>query len=144
MTASPDANSVVVAWVSSIPELEGTGVATRLPPITQWRGKKIFVTTRTVGGAPDPYTGLRAPVASIHCWSPPGEWKRANNLATVILESCFGDGSETRRVTISSSFYPADVKSVLPQREPIEILSDPMDLAHVSFDLQLVFAVRRP
>lgn len=143
MPVSPSSEATAVAWVSSISGWDGTGVATKLPVQTQWGAKDTFVTCRTVGGVPDPYTGLRAPVCSVHCWAPPGQWRKAFNLATTILEACFAGGAESRRITVSSSFYPADVRSVIPQREPMEVLADPMNLAHVTLDLLLTFTVRK-
>lgn len=139
----PDSESVAVAWLSlALP----VGVATTLPKLASWstyQGTiKGFATVTIVGGRTFE-SGLRAPIVSVGTWagvdaSDNPQWGAANQLASLVVASCFEDG-RTPAVSVrkTAKYRAASVRSVRLNAEPRRVPDPDTSVAHLETELEL-------
>ncbi len=150
----PTDELVAVAWLSTVPGLSSSIVATQLPPDTIKGNQPAawvvtapygFVTTTVVGGGPDPLLPISRPVMQVDCWATrPGSnkppWNRANRLATAIWKATLDRRTIARPLTISANgvVYPiAAVQGARIVSTPRRVYDDAGDYARYQFDLWL-------
>src|ERR1035441_1433566 len=90
--ASPE--QVCVAWLKSLPELTGIGVAASLPALSAWGGPSFVTAGPSMGGVPNPYDPTRSPVIQVDCYAkspnssrPP--WNVASQIAEAITDATY-------------------------------------------------------
>lgn len=130
---------VAVAWLKlAVP---GIGVATSLPAVDSALRTGGFVRALTVGGSPDLYVPMRAPVVSAECWAAPAvdgstkvPWGRANALAEAVVAATYNPA--LMGVELDLGDYPsARVHTVVALSEPRRIENDPANWARYDVDL---------
>jgi len=153
----PNSELVTCAWLSSIPGSGFTAsmIATQAPIAESWpevNGISSFITTRCVGGTPNP-VGMQAPLAmpvmEIKCWAtrltsdkPP--WFAASNMAEIIRIAMYsrGLGVFGRALTVTAknvTYNPAVVLRTVMHTEPRRIYGDPGNYAVYQFDMGLTW-----
>lgn len=142
MAHHPNNELVAVALLKLVPEL-GSRVATDLPADNSTWSASGFVQVAAVGGSPDMYLPVAAPVVSVDCWAvapnsgkPP--WGKASGLAEYIRAALkSGTIAFPARVTLPADYSKADVTGAWMLSEPRRVRDDAADFAHFQFDLQL-------
>jgi len=137
----PTGELVAIAWLKlAVP---GIGVATTLPSDATALRTSGFLQARTVGGSPDLYLPMRAPVVAVSCWAAPSTegsskppWNRANSLAERIVAATYDRALMDVTVDVSASDYTdAHVRTVVALSEPIRVEDDPGNYARYDVDL---------
>lgn len=149
-TIEPNSELVAVAWLGTVAGLSSSMVATTLPTDQDTWSANGFVTIGggdgttggVIGGRPNMYMPLRAPVLSVHTWAvAPGSakppWGKAAHLAELIVAGCYDEASIRRRLTLPGNFADARVNEAYPLGEPRRIPGDTSGYAHYQMDLQL-------
>jgi hypothetical protein len=142
----PNSELVAVKWLSSLPGLTTSMVATTLPRDTSSWAANGFVQVGAVsGGAPEPYTGLRQPVISVHTWAvKPGTekppWGIAAQLFEYIIAACVINYGIQQVFTPRTGYSQALVHSAVIVSEPRRLPGDPTAYAHYQGDLLLNWA----
>lgn len=144
MSFAPNAELVASAWLRlAVP---GIGVATTLPKVDAAMRTSGFLRVQTVGGTPDTYVPMRAPVVAVEAWAAPATdsssqppWGRANTLAERVLAATYNPVLMNVAVDLSSAgdYLPARVRTVVAVSEPRRVTDDPSNFAR--FDLDLLF-----
>ena len=149
-TLPPNSELVAVAWLGTVTGMSPGMVATQLPADQSAWSANGFVTIgggdgsggAVIGGQPNLYMPLRAPVLSVHCWAvTPGSakppWGKAAHLAELIVVGCYGETSMRRALTLPGTYADARVNEAYPLNEPRRIPGDQSGYAHYQMDLQL-------
>ncbi len=143
VTLLPTSELVAVAFIGTITGLSPQMVATTLPSDDVVWAKTGFITVAVVGGSPNIYLPVKAPVFQVDCWAvKPGSnrppWWMANNLAETIRYATLQRTGINRVLTITANgvAYPsAVVQSPYLVTEPRRVYSDAAEYACYSFDL---------
>lgn len=146
----PNSELVAVAWLGTITGLTTSMVSTLLPKDTEAWATDGFVTIGggdgsgggVIGGAPNLYMPLRAPVLSVHTWAvTPGSakppWGKAARLAELIVAGCYDEATMRRTLTLPTGYATARANEAYPLGEPRRIPGDQSGYAHYQLDLQL-------
>ena len=130
---------VAVAWLKGI---VGDIVATNLPRSNATWAASGFVTVTTVGGTPNLYVPMRAPVIAVSCWAvnpdsnrPP--WNKAAYLAEQIQAGCYDTTGTPRLLTLPAGYPNARVLSAYSTYEPRRVPDDEASYARLDMGLTL-------
>lgn len=136
-----NADILSVAWLKlAVP---GVGVATSLPRVADTPALRTdgFVRVLTVGGSPDLYVPMRAPVVTAECWAAPAvegsdkvPWGRANSLAEAVVAATY-DLALMDRVLDLGAYPDVRVRTVTALSEPRRAENDPANFARYDVDL---------
>lgn len=150
MTHQPNSELVAVAWLGTVDGITTTQVDTKLPTDQSTWADAGFITIGggdatgggVIGGVPNPYMALRAPVVSVHCWAvEPGSarppWGKASALAEAVIDGTYDELTMRRTLTLPDGYGAARVNEAYPLTEPRRIPGDPSGYAHFQLDLQL-------
>lgn len=141
-------NSLVAqAWLRlAVP---GVGVATRLPQPDAAMRTAGFIRVPVVGGSPDTYSPLRAPVVTAECWAAPateGSSKvptaRANALAEAVIAATYDRALMDRVLDLGAGYPAARVRTVQALSEPLESPDDPGNFGRFDIDLLLLWSTQ--
>jgi hypothetical protein len=143
-TLLPDPAGVATHWLKGLAALEQVDINETLPDVERW-SSDTFVTTQTVGGPADEYTGLRTPVVQVDVWvrsisSTKLQWAKAANVMEQILAATY-DPASSGLVTISSKYFGARVESVSPTSEPMRVWPQGESMARYTCDFQFCYLV---
>jgi len=139
----PSSQQVAVAWVQSLPELVGVGVATTLPPQKQWGGQDFVTVSANLGGIPVMGMMTRMPVLQIDSWaqapnSTRPAWNRASMTAEAIRDAAYGSDSYCE-LTFAGGFMPVSLEGVRVLSEPRRLSSDTAAIARCVLTLQFYY-----
>lgn len=118
----------------------------RLPAADDAMRADGFVRVVTVGGSPNVYVPLRAPVVAAQCFVAPTvdstgtvPWMRAAALVERVLAATYDPSLANLRIDLSSvgDYGPARVLTVSAIAEPRRIPDDAGDFARFDLDLAL-------
>jgi hypothetical protein len=128
---------VAAAWLKGV---VGDIVATTLPRSNATWAASGFVTVATVGGTPNLYVPLRAPVVSVDCWAVSPEsnrppWNKAGFLAEQIQAACYDSISTPRLLTLPAGYPNARALSVYSTYEPRRVPDDEASYARLNLGL---------
>lgn len=142
MAHKPTNEVVGVSWLRSLPGIPSNGVSTALPKDNSTWEASGFITVQTVGGQPDMYNPWNQPVFQILCWanranSEKVPWGKANNLAEIIKDACYGHPELYGHVATPSQFKDARVLSCYLLSEPRKVQADEARFAVYEFELQM-------
>jgi hypothetical protein len=143
VTLLPNTDLVASAWLRlAVPTI---GVATTLPSDVTPLRTSGFVRVAAVGGSPNRYVPMRAPVVAAECWAAPTAtsskppWNRANQLAEQIMAATFNPALMGVTVDLSGvgDYAPARVHTVVALAEPGRVENDPSNYARYDVELLL-------
>lgn len=141
-TLAPTTDLVAVAWLASVPGLSSGMVATKLPADNSNWAAAGFVQIIAVGGTPELYVPVAAPVVGVSCWAvnpnsskPP--WGKANHLAELIRLATYDHQNVPRALSLPANFGHARVTAAYFVSEPKRIPGDPANYARFDVDLAL-------
>lgn len=143
----PNAEQAGVAWAKTIPEVDASKVATKLPAdVTKWASTG-FVVVSNVGGSTPVGIEVRQSVLSFDCyWANPNSektpWGEARALAESVFHGFFIEDLFPQRFEIPS-FLPVSVRSGWTNTEPRRVPGSVAGYAHVSFDATIAWCVAR-
>lgn len=140
--ATPD--MVAAAWIASLPGMTTDMVGAQLPENSASWAASGYVTVTVVGGSPNKYIPLSAPVFKVDCWTcnpdtglPP--WGKAKNLAETVRQGIYLDTEDW--LTLPHCDQSARVVSAYFTHEPRATYGDTGDYACMTVDLSLHWVV---
>lgn len=142
----PTSELAGIAWIQSIHGLTADVVAAQLPDEAQWLANGAIV-LKVIGGSPDPYLPVAAPVFQLDFWAskeasdkPP--WGRANLLAEQVRDGCLDRVNFSRPLALSANGKPcgtAVAEDATMLTVPRRGYGDRADWALYSADLRLTW-----
>jgi hypothetical protein len=93
---------VAVAWLKSVPTLDGYAIASTLAAETSWSPKTdgfLQVRVSPLGLLPHPYFPSHSPRIIVSCWARPKKWANAAQLAQKVRAATY-EATSSREVSI--------------------------------------------
>ena len=144
MLKRASAEQVCVAWLKSLPELAGIGVAASLPALSAWGGVSFVTAGPSLGGIPNPYDPTRSPVIQVDCYAkspnssrPP--WNVASQIAEAITDATYS-ASQNGILTIPGEYLSVKLFTAQPRSSPRRLYGDVEALARYSVDICLTYS----
>lgn len=143
----PNAESVGIEWVKTVPGVDPTLVGHSLPKdVSKW-GKRGFITVASIGGDTNPNIALRGSILSLGFWlalpnSEKTPWGEAQAYAELVFNAFFDPTLFPLRVE-RDSYLPASLRTAYPMSEPRKRPGSTAGYAQVQFDARFVWSVAR-
>lgn len=151
----PTTTLVAVGWLKMA--VPGPAVGTDLPDPDDPAQAAAYVAMQTdgflrianVGGSPDLYLPMRAPVEQVECWFPPPAGRtagaarsRAEQLANRVLNATYDPALMGQVIDLSTvgSYAPVRVHTVSAFTEPDEVEADKSDWSRFDVDIELLWS----
>jgi hypothetical protein len=117
-----------IHWLKSLTGIPADKVAIKLPDVSKWHDTGFVTLDVSPAGQPDMYVPWNNPQFDVYTWAadlnsgkPP--WRKANNLAQIIVEAQW-DFSTFGRIQTPAQYRDVHVASVTVLRHPTPALAD--------------------
>jgi hypothetical protein len=155
MTKHANTDLVGVAWLKTVPGLDPTAVATRLPKtggevdVTKLRTSGFVVWRSGLGGVSS--GKLRRAIGVAEFWAAPDAgssqvpWGRASDITEAVyaeLSDEFSTVANAVTVTLPGDYHPARVHTVRALGEPQKVEGDPSGFARFDINIEINWTER--